>query len=797
MDMDEEEREFSLRVPWMWEWDLGLGSSHFRIGFFLLLILALLPGNYCALGSIYYSSYEIVIPKRLTSREGEERAGKISYSIFMKGKNQVIHLKQKRGMFAKNFPIYTYSDGKLSLDMPFLPDDCYFDGYVESNLKSLVSLSTCSGLKGIITIDKNIYNIEPIDASGQFEHVLYQIKKDSSDFCLGPKTASIQFKVSADKDRDPLVEQFLKKRGFYIWSHLKYLKMFLVVDNNRFQKWNRNVTKTTQMVMDVIAHANTHLIDINTKLILIGLEIWSQKNQIHIPHLVREILPVFNRWRTIYLFDRAPHDIAHLIIGHDPGNIMGDAYYKGACVYGYAAAVETFFHEDSFRFSRLMSHELGHNLGMLHDTRHCVCYEHFFCIMYEYMLSEGLYSNCSKEDYYEFLKQHEGSCLYNRPELKKVVRLSVCGNKVLDRGEECDCGSVETCAHDPCCLPTCRMTKGSVCAFGSCCQGCRFQSRGTVCRPSMDECDLPEYCNGTSKWCQPDVYKQDGTPCGQQGFCYEGRCRSLNQQCVEIFGKGARSARDSCYQLMNTKADRFGNCGCEFPDYYKVFRKCPMKDIKCGRLMCENVQMLPQTKEHHTLIQVPHEDTWCWGADLFVAIEEPDRGEVSNGTVCGQNKICLNYVCSDASLIRLQCNPATKCHGRGVCNNLKHCHCNSGYAPPTCEAAGNGGSIDSGPPPSTTTITTTTTQNSTITPTTATNLITTTTTQQHHTTITTQPPSISPNSSVIIITPSSRLPRRVHKEQILAIFFFLLTFILLVNSIIWYFIICPIPKIRI
>ena len=34
---------------------------------------------------------------------------------------------------------------------------------------------------------------------------------------------------------------------------------------------------------------------------------------------------------------------------------------------------------------------------------------------------------------------------------------------------------------------------------------------------------------------------------------------------------------------------------------------------------------------------------------------------------------------------------------RQVCNNLGHCHCEVGYAPPTCESPGYGGSIDSGP----------------------------------------------------------------------------------------------------
>lgn len=32
-----------------------------------------------------------------------------------------------------------------------------------------------------------------------------------------------------------------------------------------------------------------------------------------------------------------------------------------------------------------------------------------------------------------------------------------------------------------------------------------------------------------------------------------------------------------------------------------------------------------------------------------------------------------------------------------MCNDQFHCHCNNGWAPPNCDRAGRGGSIDSGP----------------------------------------------------------------------------------------------------
>ncbi|XP_020836165.1 disintegrin and metalloproteinase domain-containing protein 1a-like [Phascolarctos cinereus] len=320
---------------------------------------------------------------------------------------------------------------------------------------------------------------------------------------------------------------------------------------------------------------------------------------------------------------------------------------------------------------------------MMHDHSGCRCGEQSSCIMNEAVTRESRYSNCSIDNYYEFIRTRRGTCLYNKPDPSRIMRKSVCGNRVLDRGEECDCGSVETCSKDPCCLPTCRMTRGSVCAFGPCCEGCQFRLRGSVCRPSKDECDLPEYCNGTSMWCQPDVYKQDGTPCAREGICYGGHCQDLNKQCVEIFGKEAISARDSCYRFMNSKGDRFGNCGSVFTGLHKNFLSCADHNVKCGKVVCEKVLNIPHSKNHHTFIQVRYDKTWCWGADLFEEVGVPDRARVSNGTRCAPNKVCINSVCSSpGNFLWPQCNPTINCHRRGVCNNLRHCHCDSGYAPP-------------------------------------------------------------------------------------------------------------------
>lgn len=80
----------------------------------------------------------------------------------------------------------------------------------------------------------------------------------------------------------------------------------------------------------------------------------------------------------------------------------------------------------------------------------------------------------------------------------------------------------------------------------SCCKNRKSLKATTTCHLSVDKCDLPEYCNGTPKCCHTDTYKQDGTPCKEQGYCCQGRGWSLENLCVKIFERGTKVAQKSC-----------------------------------------------------------------------------------------------------------------------------------------------------------------------------------------------------------------------------------------------------------
>ncbi|KAF6092064.1 ADAM metallopeptidase domain 21 [Phyllostomus discolor] len=633
---------------------------------------------------------EVVIPTRHAS--SRKLPGWLTYRLHFGGQRHIVHMKVNKYFLSRHLPVFTYSDqGALLEDQPFVQNDCYYQGYVEGDPESMVTLCTClGGFQGTLQTNDVVYEIEPKRHSTTFEHLIYKV--DRKETQLPPMRCGLTDEEIARQLKFQETVNFTLMQSGYEgwWTHKRFLELAVVVDHNRYLHRDSNTTKVQYEVFLVVNEVDNFLSSLDVDVVLTGIEVWNARNLLPVND-ISNFLSMFCMWKMPSFNNRLPHDVAHIFVKQDYGIKAGLAYVGTVCKFHLNCGVDSFMNDDVHDFAYIVSHEIGHNLGMAHDTNTCKC-AHRICIMYPSKAGASRFSNCSYADFMNTAVKRK--CLYVSSNTGNIFTVTQCGNSVVEEGEECDCGTLQFCIKDPCCQLSCTLRLGAACAFGLCCQDCQILPTGTVCRQQENTCDLPEWCNGTSNHCPEDVYVQDGVPCEDGGYCYEKRCNNREEQCRNIFGKEAKSANQSCYTKMNTRGERFGNCGIRGAEYVR----CNMSDVLCGRVQCENVAEIPLLRDHSTVHWTRFNDITCWGTDYHLGMATPDIGDVKDGTECGADHVCIKRKCVHLSLLVTGCSPET-CNMNGVCNNRNNCHCNREWDPPTCQQKGYGGSINSGPPP--------------------------------------------------------------------------------------------------
>uniref|UniRef100_A0A663FH78 ADAM metallopeptidase domain 19 n=1 Tax=Aquila chrysaetos chrysaetos TaxID=223781 RepID=A0A663FH78_AQUCH len=581
-------------------------------------------------------------------------------------------------------------------------DHCFYHGVVRGWERSSVTLSTCRGLRGLIVLSSNSsYILEPVPDSPN-QHLIYKL----DDLRLERGTCGYQGTRDAAEDwlRDFTTGMKPSRQRV---SRAQTRSMHHAPNFPPFQKHHFNIEATRLKLVEAANYVDKFYRSLNIRIALVGLEIWSSWNKCDVTENPYSTLKSFLAWSSKERVHRK-HDNAQLITGVPfQGTTVGLAPVMAMCSDFQSGGVNMDHSDNAIGVAATIAHEMGHNFGMNHDSAGCCTTpaEDGGCIMAS---ATGhpfpkVFNQCNRKELEKYLQSGGGMCLSNMPDTKKMYGGKKCGNGYLEEGEECDCGEVEEC-NNPCCdASTCSLRLGADCAHGSCCHQCKLMSPGTLCRERSGLCDLPEYCTGESPFCPPNSYQIDGASCdGGKAYCYSGMCLTYKDQCLQLWGPGARPAPDACFEKVNAAGDIYGNCG---KDIYGNYRKCEMRDAKCGKIQCQSSASKPLQSNAvaiDTTIRTQRTQLRCRGTHVYRSESEEkemlDPGLVLTGTKCGSHHVCFEGRCQNTSIIFESESCNKKCHGHGVCNNNKNCHCNQGWAPPFCNKQGRGGSLDSGPP---------------------------------------------------------------------------------------------------
>ncbi|KAJ8267858.1 hypothetical protein COCON_G00130300 [Conger conger] len=641
----------------------------------------------------------------------------VQCGLQVRGSLYLLNLEKNEDLLPSPPTVFYYpADGKGVTRDQSPVTHCFYHGSVQGFPQSRIALSTCAGLRGAIVINSTLsFELEPeeeegknpeedaeVRSGGQKEegvHVLYSARQrwSGAGTCGGSHEPLPPLDVPRHRHRS--------KRD--VLRETKYIELVLVVDHSEFLNYKKDNRTVVYRMLDVSNQVDWFFRPLGVRVALVGLEIWNGGDRIRMDGGPSDTLDRFLDWRARELLPRLRHDNAQLVLGKAfNGRTVGMASQSSMCSSERSGGISVDNLVSVLGVASTVAHELGHNLGMIHDTpdRQCVCQNPALeggCIMEPTtgFLPGQMFSSCSAQDLSASLLHGAGACLFNVPQPGSLLGGPRCGNLYVEQGEECDCGLTHEC-EDPCCnAATCKLVPEAQCSSdGICCDNCKLRPAGSLCRAPLGECDLAEHCSGTSAHCPANVYLQDGHPCeGGGAYCHSGVCASLDSQCRDLWGTNSTQAPEVCFSSVNKLGNKFGNCGQMANGSYV---SCSDADVHCGKIQCQGGNDRPllgsRVQILTTKVRRNQSELVCRTSFFDLGEDVSDPATVAQGTACGPGKACLDRQCRDAGVFGVE-ECLGQCSGHGVCNSNHNCHCDAGWAPPDCKYSGYGGSVDSGP----------------------------------------------------------------------------------------------------
>ncbi|CAH2306415.1 disintegrin and metallo ase domain-containing 23 [Pelobates cultripes] len=622
-----------------------------------------------------------------------------SFQIKAFGTTFILDLTLNNGLLSSNYMEIEYKEGKPRQSKG--GEHCYYHGTIRGIQDSRVAVSTCNGLHGMFDDGSYTYTIHPVDITQNSEstsrpHIIErargsQISKhpdnlDDEEKDIGQQTSQAQW---LRRRRKRALNQ--AHRG--IFEEMKYVELMIVNDHQMYKKHRSSHMYTNNFAKSVVNLVDSiYKEELNTRVVLVAVETWTDKDRIPIGSDPMKMLHDFSKYRQNYIKQHA--DAVHLLSNgtfHYKRSSM--SYFGGVCSLSRGVGVNEY--GILLSMAQQLAQSLAQNLGIQWEPasrklkpKECDCAENFGgCIMEETgVYHSRKFSKCSIAEYKEFLNRGGGACLFNRP--TKLFEITECGNGYVEAGEECDCGFRLDCFGD--CCKKCSLSNGAHCSDGPCCNtSCLFLPREYDCRNAVNECDITEHCTGDSGQCPQNLHKQDGYSCdSNQGRCYNGECKTRDNQCKHIWGSKSAGSDKSCYEKLNTEGTEKGNCGKDGERWIQ----CSKHDVFCGFLLCANVSKIPRIGQlksdiSPTYINLQGRVVDCSGAHVLLD-DETDMGYVEDGTPCGPSMMCLDRKCLPIQSLNISSCPLGSngkvCSGHGVCSSEATCICSSSWAGTDC-----------------------------------------------------------------------------------------------------------------
>ncbi|XP_063218509.1 A disintegrin and metalloproteinase with thrombospondin motifs 7-like [Bacillus rossius redtenbacheri] len=515
------------------------------------------------------TQYEVVVPKKVTP-DGEflsynlvhhhrhshrskrslddNSPAEVHYQLPVAGQTYHLELRPSRRFLSPSLVVEQRASGRRDY-LEVTNTTCHYHGAIRGQPGSMVAISTCHGLAGMLKGSRGLFWLEPaVDvvggASAGQAHLVFRRAAPAAP--AGPRKrrrrkrrrhekncgtreprrlteARLEWKARAGRVKVQGRGKARRGRARRSASLRRHVEALLVADASMmaFHR-DRDVQTYFLTIMNMVSllyadpSIGNYVSVVVVRIVLLLDDEDSGQRKLEVTVNADQTLENFCAWQLEENFpdDGHPqhHDVAILVTREDicarqnaPCSTLGVAHVAGMCNPLKSCNVNE---DNGISLAHTITHEMGHNFGMYHDTEKIGCSRrsgrvlHVMTPSFEADTVGVAWSRCSRRDITNFLDQGYGDCLQDEP----ASDLSY---------PDLPPGAMYDADHQ------CRLQFG--------------ERDASVCSPQEEIC--------SRLWCSVDGMcatmlrpAAAGTSCGKHMWCLEQKCEVIGDRPAPIHG---------------------------------------------------------------------------------------------------------------------------------------------------------------------------------------------------------------------------------------------------------------------